>query len=84
MAPEITYAVVNTNGRDFLMRCLAAIEAHHPAGVAREVLVLDNASDDGSAAAVRALGMDLELIELETRTGKAENDSLLLQRATGE
>ena len=84
MAPEISYAVVNTNGRDFLMRCLAAISEHHPAGVEREVLVLDNASDDGSADAVRALDIDVELIERETRTGKAANDSLLLERARGE
>ena len=84
MAPEISYAIVNTNGRDFLLRCLAAISEHHPAGVEREVLVLDNASDDGSAAAVRALDMDLKLIEREVRTGKAENDSLLLERARGE
>ena len=81
---EISYAVVNTNGRDLLMRCLAAIEEHHPAGVEREVLVLDNASDDGSADAVRALGMDLKLIERETRAGKAENDSRLLGQARGE
>ena len=84
MAPEISYAVVNTNGRDLLMRCLAAISAHHPPGLQREVLVLDNASDDGSADAVRALDMDLELIERESRTGKAANDSLLLERARGE
>lgn len=84
MAPEITYAVVNTNGRDFLMDCLAAIDAHHPPGMEREVLVCDNASDDGSADAVRALEMEVELIERQTRTGKAENDSLLLERARGE
>jgi GT2 family glycosyltransferase len=48
------------------------------------VLVLDNASDDGSADAVRALDMDVELIERESRTGKAANDSLLLERAQGE
>lgn len=84
MAPEITYAVVNTNGRDYLMGCLAAIEAHHPPDVEREVLVLDNASTDGSADAVRALDMDVELVELARRTGKAENDSQLLSRARGE
>ena len=84
MAPEISYAVVNTNGRDLLMRCLAAIDEHHPPGVEREVLVLDNASDDGSADAVRALDMDVELIALEKRAGKAANDSLLLERARGE
>ena len=81
--PELSYCVVNTNGRDYLLACLAAIEATHPAGVAREVLVLDNASTDGSAEAVRALGGDARLIELERRAGKAANDSLLMERARG-
>ncbi|HET7121352.1 MAG TPA: glycosyltransferase [Solirubrobacterales bacterium] len=83
LAPTLSYCVVNTNGREYLLACLAAIERTHPAGVAREVLVLDNASDDGSAAAVRALGGDIRLIALEQRTGKAENDSTLMREASG-
>lgn len=83
MAIELSYCVVNTNGRDFLLACLAAIEATHPAGVEREVLVLDNASTDGSAEAVRNLGGDIELIEQPRPTGKAANDSLLMARAKG-
>jgi GT2 family glycosyltransferase len=81
--PTLSYCVVNTNGREFLLACLAAIERTHPAGIEREVLVLDNASDDGSAEAVRALGGDVRLIALERRTGKAENDSTLMREATG-
>ena len=46
----LSYCVVNTNGRDWLLTCLAAIERTHPPGVSYELLVLDNASDDGSAA----------------------------------
>jgi N-acetylglucosaminyl-diphospho-decaprenol L-rhamnosyltransferase len=80
----ISYCVVNTNGRDLLMRCLDAIERTHPAGIEREILVLDNASDDGSADAVRARGGDIRLIALDRRTGKAENDSTLLKEARGE
>jgi N-acetylglucosaminyl-diphospho-decaprenol L-rhamnosyltransferase len=83
MDPVISYCVVNTNGRDLLLACLDAIERTHPAGVEREVLVLDNASDDGSAAAVRARGGEIELIEQPRRTGKAANDSLLMERAKG-
>jgi N-acetylglucosaminyl-diphospho-decaprenol L-rhamnosyltransferase len=75
---------VNTNGRDYLLACLAAIERTHPEGVEREVLVLDNASEDGSAGAVRQLGGDIRLIALEQRTGKAENDSTLMREAQGE
>jgi N-acetylglucosaminyl-diphospho-decaprenol L-rhamnosyltransferase len=75
--------VVNTNGRDALLVCLEAIDRTHPAGVAHEVLVLDNASDDGSAEAVRAAGREVRLIALERRTGKAANDTRLLQEARG-
>ena len=79
----ISYCVVNTNGGDLLKRCLDAIELTHPPGEEREILVLDNASDDGSTEHAR--GRDgVRLIELERRTGKAENDSTLLKEARGE
>ena len=83
VAPTLSYCVVNTNGRDYLLACLEAIERTHPQGVEREILVLDNASDDGSAEAVRALGGDIRLIERELRTGKGENDSTLMREAAG-
>jgi N-acetylglucosaminyl-diphospho-decaprenol L-rhamnosyltransferase len=74
---------VNTNGREYLLACLAAIERTHPDGVEHELLVLDNASDDGSADAVREHYPDARLFALERRTGKAENDSTLLREARG-
>jgi GT2 family glycosyltransferase len=79
--PTLSYCVVNTNGREHLLACLEAIERTHPPGVEREILVLDNASGDGSVEAVRALGGDIRLIALEHRAGKAENDSTLLREA---
>jgi len=84
VAPTLSYCVVNTNGREYLLACLDAIERTHPAGVEREILVLDNASEDGSVEAVRARGGDSRLIALERRTGKAENDSTLMREAKGE
>lgn len=83
LAPTLSYCVVNTNGREHLLACLAAIQRTHPAGIEREVLVLDNASDDGSAEAVQALGGDIRLVALERRAGKAENDSTLMRMARG-
>ena len=83
LPPTLSYCVVNTNGREYLLACLAAIERTHPAGVEREILVLDNASEDGSAEAVRELGGGIRLIALEQRTGKAENDSTLMREAQG-
>jgi GT2 family glycosyltransferase len=46
--------------------------------------VLDNASEDGSAAAAREAFPAARVIALERRTGKADNDSRLLQEARGE
>ena len=83
LPPLLSYCVVNTNGREYLLACLAAIERTHPAEVEREILVLDNASEDGSAAAVRELAGEIRLIALERRTGKAENDSTLMREARG-
>ena len=83
LPPTLSYCVVNTNGREYLLACLAAIERTHPAGMEREILVLDNASEDGSAEAVRQHGGDIRLIALERRTGKAENDSTLMREAHG-
>jgi GT2 family glycosyltransferase len=75
--------VVNTNGREDLLACLDAIERTHPPEVAHEVLVVDNASDDGSARAVRERFPGARLFPLERRTGKAENDTLLLRESRG-
>jgi len=83
LSPTLSYCVVNTNGREYLLACLAAIERAHPEGVEREILVLDNASEDGSAEAVRELGGEIRLIALERRTGKAENDATLMREAKG-
>ena len=81
MAPTLSYCVVNTNGREYLLACLAAIAATDPEGFESEVLVLDNASDDGSADAVRERYPQARLIERRRRTGKAENDTTLLKEA---
>jgi N-acetylglucosaminyl-diphospho-decaprenol L-rhamnosyltransferase len=88
---ELTYCVVNTDGREHLLACLAAIRDTHPAPLEHEVLVLDNGSDDGSAAAARewcagagAFGEAVRVIEQRRREGKAANDSRLLREARGE
>ncbi len=52
-------------------------------GRTAEVLVLDNASTDGSAEAARAHPIAPEVIALDRRVGKATADSTLLRRAVG-
>ncbi|HET9119631.1 MAG TPA: glycosyltransferase family 2 protein [Solirubrobacterales bacterium] len=80
----LSYCVVNTDGREFLLSCLEAIERATPPDLDHEILVLDNASDDGSAQAVRALDRDIRLIALDRREGKAANDSRLIRESRGD
>ncbi len=80
----VSYCVVNTNGRELLLRCLDAIERTTPPDLEHEILLLDNASEDGSAEAVRELDREIRVIALDRRQGKAANDTRLLQEARGE
>jgi GT2 family glycosyltransferase len=81
---EISFCVVNTEQRGLLRYCLDAI-ARERATVdfEIEVLVLDNASQDGSADAARSHPVTTEVIALTERRGKGVNDSELLRRARG-
>ena len=80
---ELSYCVVNTNGRELLLTCLEAIGRTHPSRIEHEVLVLDNASDDGSAEAVARRFPEVRVISRDRRAGLAENNSLLLREARG-
>jgi GT2 family glycosyltransferase len=78
----MSISIVNTNGRDALLRCLSSV-FEHPPSCEFEVLVLDNGSDDGSAEAVkRSFGDGVELIEQLERRSKPDNDSDLIARAS--
>jgi GT2 family glycosyltransferase len=88
---KLSYCVVNTNGRRDVVACLDAIRDVDPEALESEVLVLDNASDDGSLDAIERWGAEnegfskrLRLIARERRAGKAENDTILLREARGD
>jgi len=84
VAVEISFCVVNTEQRELLVRCLEALAAERAALLFEtEVLVLDNASRDGSAGAAQRHPTVDGLIALDRRRGKGDNDSALLQRARG-
>ena len=91
MGVQLSLCIVNTNGREHLLRCLDSIRATLPAELDAEILVLDNASDDGSADAARGwiegagdLAASARVIANDRRAGKAENDSTLLREARGD
>ena len=72
MAVEVSFCVVNTEQRELLLRCLDAIASERDAlPFQTEVLVLDNASTDGSAVAARRHPVVTEVIALRQRRGSA-------------
>jgi N-acetylglucosaminyl-diphospho-decaprenol L-rhamnosyltransferase len=84
MEVVVSYCIVNTEQRALLLRCLDAVAQQRAAlPFATEVLVLDNASSDGSVGAARGHPAVDELVRLQQRRGKGANDSALLQRARG-
>ncbi len=79
----LSYCVTATNARDEALACVASIERSHPAGLEREILVLDNASEDGTAGALEGRE-GVRVIRREARAGVAENRNALLGEARGE
>ncbi len=78
----VSIVIVNYNTRELLRRCLLSIQAH--AGIAVEVIVVDNASQDGSAAMAREVMPDAIVIEPGRNTWFSGGNNLGFQRATGD
>lgn len=79
----LSILIVNWNTRDLLGRCLASIQAHAPA-TTWEVIVVDNASDDGSADLVEAKYPWARLVRNEFNRGYAAGNNQALEMAKGE
>lgn len=80
---ELSYCVINTNGGEFLSKCLESVRRTHPKGIDHEVIVLDNASDDGSADMVRSRFPEVRVIAQDRREGITTNLNRLLRESRG-
>lgn len=66
--PELSIVIVNYNGGMLMRSCLASL-ARHPAKVATEIVVVDNASVDGSREWIAAEHPAIRLIALDANLG---------------
>jgi N-acetylglucosaminyl-diphospho-decaprenol L-rhamnosyltransferase len=78
--PVVSIVIVAHSVRDEVERCLASIK--ELAGVPVEVIVVDNASTDGTPAWLQAEHPDVTLVALETNRGVAAREEGL-RRARG-
>jgi N-acetylglucosaminyl-diphospho-decaprenol L-rhamnosyltransferase len=76
--PDVSISLVNTNSRELLLACLESLR-----GVDAEVVVLDNASEDGSADAVREGFPGVRLIAQQHRAGFGANHNTVIRATTG-
>jgi O-antigen biosynthesis protein len=79
---DLSIIIVNYNVRQFLENALTSI-SRALEGLAGEVIVVDNASDDGSAAMVREKFPSVQLIESNVNLGFARANNVALRQAKG-
>ncbi len=79
----LSICIVNWNTRELLRACLRSIY-QHPPDEPFEVIVVDNASSDGSAAMVQAEFPQVVLIANAENRGYAAGNNQAMRRAQGE
>ncbi|HMO59587.1 MAG TPA: glycosyltransferase, partial [Roseiflexaceae bacterium] len=78
---HITIIIVSWNVRELLQRCLTSVRAALDAGaLSGRILVVDNASADGTPAMVRDRFAQVELLESGANLGFAGGNNLALRR----
>jgi GT2 family glycosyltransferase len=81
--PVLSVIIVSYNTRALLLRCLATLEPEL-AGIPSEVFVVDNASKDGSPAAVHAAFPKVRVLGQEQNLGFGAANNVALRESRGE
>jgi len=79
---NISVIIVNYNGRHLLKECLESILNQSYPSI--EIILIDNASQDGSIELVAALFPDVKVVTLQTNTGFSGGNLEGLKYATGD
>jgi GT2 family glycosyltransferase len=80
VSPTVVAVVVTWNRRDLLQECLEALQRQ---SIPVQVVVVDNASTDGTAAMLTADHPDVETVLLTANTGGAGGFAAGMERALG-
>jgi GT2 family glycosyltransferase len=79
----LSILIVNCNTRDYLRACLLSLETAC-SGVEHEIIVVDNASQDGSAEMVSTLFPRVQLIASSENLGYAAGNNLACEHSCGQ
>jgi len=76
--PDVSVSIVNTNSRELLLGCLESLRDEDV-----EIVVLDNASEDGSVELVREGFPHVRVIAQRHRAGFGANHNTVIRATTG-
>src|SRR5919112_5636011 len=80
---RLSIVIVNFNARAHLENCLQSLQSAPPA-IAHDVVVVDNGSTDGSAAAVRLRWPHIQVIERGDNAGFAAGNNEGIRATRGD
>lgn len=80
---SVSIVVVNWNTRDLLLQCLGSVR-DSIGSVPHEIIVVDNASVDGSAEAVRRRFPDVKLVASKDNLGFSAGNNAAIKHANGD
>lgn len=66
---DVSIVIVNYNVKDLLLTCISSFEKFHKGKLSYEIIVIDNASSDGSIAVIKAKFPEVILIANTTNKG---------------
>ena len=79
--PEVSVVIVTWNGRQYLEACLGAVTTQE--GVSAEIILVDNASTDGTVEFVRARFPQVRIVTLAENHGFAGGNNAGAREARG-
>jgi GT2 family glycosyltransferase len=80
--PRLSIIIVTYNSAAYIDSCLTSLVQHAPA-IDHEVVVVDNASPDGTAAAVRARWPGVRVIDADANVGFARANNIGIRQTFG-
>jgi len=85
MTPDIDLSIliVNWNTRERTLACINSIRRFEPEQAGVQIIVIDNASEDGSVEAFREACPDVDIIENKENAGFGRANNAGLERAAG-
>lgn len=80
--PDVSVVIVTWNGKSYALECLQSLRDLH-SELSIEVVVVDNASSDGTPQAIREMFPEVKLIENQANLGFARANNIGMAASTG-